>query len=384
MERIVFLSEGRINILENSCVKALECEIAETYRERAREIRRNKEWKQSGTGAQFMGSSMFTGVFQEPSIMDIKLPVTGVSRVSCECDERLIYAINFETGGGVYYTYTTTDAQDTHIFVNTTTSFYELDVNSSGVVAVSCANSHIERHISLLDIEKNDFHSITDGECSDCNPRWSRKNENVLYYDSAGIGYDSGGRYAGFGPRSVYKLNVKTGELDEILVGGEFEYVSPYEDADGNLYFIRRPYKPAGGKMSLKDFLLAPFKFLKAIGGWMDFFSRRYTGEPLNTAGVNPAKANQKSPQQIFIDGNLLESEKNLKLNAATGDKNPGYAPRNWELIVKSPDGEEKILQKSVMSYCVTKDAIVYSNGKYIISEKEAVKVHLAMKLTAC
>ncbi|MCL2577500.1 MAG: hypothetical protein FWE27_05560 [Defluviitaleaceae bacterium] len=377
MEQIVFLSEGRINILQDSAVRVLECKIAEKYRERAREIRRKNEWKNSGTGANFMGSSLFTGAFKDAPEIALKLPVTGVSRES----DRLVYALNFETGGGLYYTHFTSEGQDTHIFVNTSTSFFELDVNSSGIIAVSCANSRVERHISLFNISENNFNGITDGECSDCNPKWSRKNENILYYDSAGIGYTNSGHFGGFGPRSVYRLNIKTGELDEILTGGEFEYVSPFEDEDGNLYFIRRPYKQAKVSISLFDFLTAPFKILRAIGGWFNFFSLRYTGEPLNTAGANPAKANQKSQQQIFIDGNLLEAEKNLKLNLAAGDKNPGYAPRNWELVKKSPGGEEKILQKSVISYCVTNNGIVYSNGKYIISENKAVKAHLATKL---
>jgi hypothetical protein len=378
MERIIFLSEGRINILQDSKVRALECEIAEKYIERAREIQRKKEWKQTGTGAQFMGSSMFTGFSHEFSAMEMKLPVAGV----CKSDERLIYSINFEAGGGFYFTQPNSDVADSHIFVNTTTKFFELDINSSGVIAISCANHYLERHISLFKIKENDFRGLTDGECSDCNPSWSRRDENVLYYDSAGIGY-SGGHFAGFGPRSIYKLNVKTGELDEILEGNKFEYVNPFEDENGNLYFIRRPFKMPGEKMSLKDFLLAPFRVLRAIGSWFNFFSIRYTGKPLNTSGANPAKSSQKTPQQIFIDGNLLEAEKNIKLNAAAGDKNAGYVPRSWELVKKSPSGEEEILKKSVMSFCVTKDGIVYSNGKYIISENEAVKVHLATKLEA-
>ena len=116
----MFLSDGRINILsgsgENANVRALECSIAEKYRERAREIRMRNEWKQTGSGAKFMGGgSLFTGIFQhEPH--EIRLFVTGVSR---ENDERLVYSINFETGGGVYFTYPNSVEQDTHLFVNT-------------------------------------------------------------------------------------------------------------------------------------------------------------------------------------------------------------------------------------------------------------------------
>jgi len=380
---IVFLSEGRVHVISgsgsNANVRKLECSVAEKYRERAREIRQKNEWKHTGSGAAFMGSSMFTGDFMGGEPQDIRLFVTGVAREN----DRLVYALNFEDGGGVYFTYPDASEQDTHLYVDTKTSFYELDVNKSGVVAVSCATNHVERHIALLSTTKNDFRTLTDGDCSDCNPRWSRKNESVLYYDSAGIGYTSEGYFAGFGPRSVYRLNVKTGELDEVLQNADYDYVSPSEDAQGNLYFIRRPFKQPVHRMSLADTLLAPFRFLRAIGGWMDFFSRKYTGKPLNTAGANPAKQVQKSPQQIFIDGNLLEAEKNLKMNAAAGEANPGYAPRSWELVKKTPDGSETVLHKGVMGYCITDNGVAYSNGKYVISDNDTVSAHLAGKLNS-
>ena len=46
-----------------------------------------------------------------------------------------------------------------------------------------------------------------------------------------------------------------------------------------------------------------------------------------------------------------------------------------------TPDGEESILHKSVMNYIVTDDGVIYSNGKYIVSDKNAVKAHLAEKI---
>jgi len=160
-----------------------------------------------------------------------------------------------------------------------------------------------------------------------------------------------------------------------------FDYYYPFEDQDGNLYFIRRPHKQNSGGMTIVDYITAPFKILRALGGMLDLFTRRHTGESLKSSGANPAKVNQKSQEQIYIDGNLLEAEKTLKKNAAAGDKNPGYAPQDWELVMKTPDSEEKVLQKSVISYCVTPQGTTYSNGKYIISNDHAVKVHLAAKL---
>ena len=377
MKQIAFLAEDRINILSETdgkfVAQPLNCTIAEKYREREREIRLKNEWKQSGRGA------MFTGAYLDSEhAIDIRLPIVGLSQ---GVDERFVYSINFEKGGGIYFKHPNPEELETPILVHISTNFFELDVNSSSKLAVSCAENYLERHIALLRTDSTHLQYITEGDCCDCNPKWSLKGENVLYYDSAGIGYNNAGHFAGFGPRSIYRLNTETGELDEVLEHPEFDYCYPFEDKDGSLYFIRRPHKQPRSTMTVIDILTAPFKILRALGGMLDLFTRRHTGESLKSSGANPAKLNQKSQEQIYIDGNLLEAEKTLKKNAAAGDKNPGYAPQSWELVVRTPNGEEKVLHKSVMSYCLTPNGIVYSNGKYIVVKDNAVKMHLATKL---
>jgi len=371
MEKITFISEGKINVTTGENTRILNCQTADKYREREREIRLKNEWKSKGMGA------MFTGSYSGDAPLDIRLPIAGLAR---GIDERLVYSINFESGGGIYFKHLDDGELETPILVSTKMSFFELDVNAAGRIAVSTGENYLERHITLLKVDDSYSQGITEGESADCNPRWSLRDENMLYYDSAGIGYDGSGHFAGFGPRGVFRLDIKTGELDEVLVGGKYDYYCPFEDEHGNLYYIRRPYKQNSGGMSAADYAAAPGKILRAFGGWLDFFTRRYSGESLKTSGTNPAKGNPKSPEQIFIDGNLIEAEKLLKQNAAAGDKNPGYAPQDWELMVNKR-GVEQVLHKSVMGYCVTNGGIVYSNGKYIISGDKAVKAHLASKI---
>ncbi|MCL2235931.1 MAG: hypothetical protein FWB98_05795 [Defluviitaleaceae bacterium] len=374
MKQTAFLSEGRISLLQDGNVKDLTCTTAEKYREREREIRMRNEWKHSGAGA------MFTGTYRyDEGGLDIKLPIMGIS---CGLDGRLLYTLNFDDGGGIYFKHPDPTEPETPVLADLKTAFFELDINPSGNIAVSCAENYLERHIGFLNADKPHLQSLTEGECSDCNPKWSRRDENVLFYDSAGIGYSANGHFAGFGPRSICRLNTKTGELDEILTDDKFDYTAPFEDEDGNLYFIRRPYKqPKGGKMTFMDYIKAPGKIARTFGGWLDFKSRTYTGESLKSSGANPAKGNTKSPQQIFIDGNLLEADKAMKKNAAAGDKNPGIIPRDWELMVRRANGSEEVLQKSVMSYCVTNGGIAYSNGKFIVINETATKASLASKL---
>ncbi|MCL2576126.1 MAG: hypothetical protein FWE33_06805 [Defluviitaleaceae bacterium] len=372
MTRLAFISDGRINILDtDGKPKSLECIVADKYRQREREIRNRNEWKNSGAGAMFTGNYQF-----EDEQEARKLPVAGLSN---GIDERLVFSVNYEVSGGIYFKHS--DGFETPILVSQKVKFFEIDVNKNGYIAASSAEPTSQRHICVFKIDDTYPQDVTEGDCVDYNPKWSLKDENILYYDSAGIGYDTNGFVAGYGPRSIYRLNIKTGELDEVLEGDKYEYTNPFEDIEGNLYYIRKPYKLGKDRMSAKDLAKAPGKLARAVGGWLDLFTRRYSGEKLKTSGANPAKHIQKSAEQMFVDGNLFEAEKAMKENTAAGDKNPGYIPRDWELVKRDFKGVETVLQRSVMSYFVTDSGIIYSNGKYIVGDDNAIKAHLATKL---
>ena len=191
-----------------------------------------------------------------------------------------------------------------------------------------------------------------------------------------------------YGPKSIYRLDTATKDLEEVLSDDTSNFSNPYEDGYGNLFYIKRPYKESHVEpMSLRDILLAPFKIFRAIGGWLNFFTIRYSGQSLKTSGANPAVTPKKTPEQLFVEGNMLKAEKNLKQNTRLGEKYPGYAPSDWQLIMRMPSGEEKIIKKGVLSYCVLPDnTVIYSNGQYIIAlkndnEEIVATTHLATKL---
>ncbi|KXZ67245.1 hypothetical protein AVENLUH5627_02225 [Acinetobacter venetianus] len=140
---------------------------------------------------------------------------------------------------------------------------------------------------------------------------------------------------------------------------------------NGQLYYLKRPYQGQNySGSSIKDILMAPFKILRAIFGWLDFFTQRYTGESLkSTSGANPAKARQKSEEELFVEGNLIKAQKTLQQNQNAGEKFAGVIPRNWELVQQSASGEQKVLKKGVLSYALgADDSVYYSNGKYLMS----------------
>ena len=143
----------------------------------------------------------------------------------------------------------------------------------------------------------------------------------------------------------------------------------PQCDGKGNLYYVKKPFKPenSGRKGGcLTDLLLAPFRLIKAIVGFFNIFTVKYSGKNLTTSGGS-AKAKGKDSEKIFIDGNLISAEKERKENQNKGDAYPGIIPRSFELRCLTREGEDRLIRKGVLAYRVCEAGILYSNGSYIL-----------------
>lgn len=382
--KTIFLSEGNLCELKDGEIIVHTNQAYENYKQSIKEINKKKEWKTTGTGAQFTGAYYAAG---DDADLEKMASISGI----CPCsDGKVVYAFNAENTGGLYITdLQNPQEKDAFIRVDQRLHFHDMDVNNENKIIVTMGDSYNNKHLALMEIGSVDYNVLTEGDCIDSSPKWSKKYPNVVYYDSCGIGYDQYGNFGGYGPKSIYKLNITTRDLEEVLEKEGHDLYSPYEDEHGNLYYLQRPYKTIKKEpMSIKDFLLAPFKILRAIGGWLDFFTMRYSGESLKTSGANPAVTPKKSKEELFIEGNLVKATENMKKNARLGERNPGYIPSDWRLMMKSVTGEEKIIKKGVLSYCVTSDGVLYTNGKYIIhatdqSEQVIAKSHMATKISS-
>jgi len=224
-----------------------------------------------------------------------------------------------------------------------------------------------ERHLCILEINSNRVQYLTEGECQDANPYFNPVHSDQIYYDSCGLAYEDEIR---FGPKEICLLDLKTGELETLLSDQAYDFFKPFADHQGNLYFLKKPYKQQSYRSgsALKDIILAPVRIMKAIIGWLDFFTQRYSGESLkNTSGANPAKSKTKSEEEIFVEGNLIKAQKNLAQNKLAGEKYPGLIPNSWQLMHRNTAGEITCLKKGVMSYAVKDGQVFYSNGQHLI-----------------
>jgi len=156
---------------------------------------------------------------------------------------------------------------------------------------------------------------------------------------------------------------MESGSVTPILDEPAFDFLKPRVCPAGNLHFIRRPYEaPAYGMGSaLTDTLFFPFRLLRALFHYLNFFSLMYSRKPLTSASGPALNADIKN---ILLQGRRVDAEKAMR-SARTVQGVPSLVPDNWELVRRDTHGNEKVLATNVASYDISPDGtVVYSNGR--------------------
>lgn len=363
---LYYISAKNLLKFDDGKESSISCQAINQYTKNIKQIKDRRAWKTEGSGAMFMGIS---GVDYDD--FDAIYP-TAIAFMG---ENLYAYSARLQEGTAIQSKMTDNDATSEGLILRKSDfQVFDLcyDPTNKRVIASASDTSYAspcdERHLCVLSLDSSRTQFVTEGECQDKNPSIDPNNSTVIYYDSCGLAYTQDKVI--FSPRQINRLDLATGELSTILSDDKFDYFAPNMDTCGNLYVIRRPYREhddISPVSNLKDMLLAPFKILKAIIGWLDFFTKRYTGESLKTSGVNPARTKPKDEEELFIEGNLIKANKNFLKNQADGEKFAGFIPKSWELIKCSPNGEIHVVKKGVMAYCLASDDVIISNGKSLI-----------------
>lgn len=351
--KIIYISDNKIYKCTDGKITELSSERAQHYKSTVSEIRRNKEWKHSGTGAQFMGTAAPAGneaVFV--SINGIADDGTG-----------LVYSIQLGEMGGIYRKNPDKpEAAEEHIFTGMNRDIGSISIKNGKIAA--CSNGHP----SIFDMKGN-FEDITDGDSIESQPCWSAEDDRI-FCSTAGIARNQYGAPAAYSPRSIMAVDLNAGSMEELYADEKYDFLRPSNDSSGNFYYIRQPYKVPEEKNPLwKDVLLFPVRIIKALMGFLNAFSVLFGGESLRSGRKQgDVKTKDKSDRELFFEGRLLEAEKNEKENTAKGEKNPGIFPLSRVLVRIAPDGTETVLKRGVMDYAVLSDgSIVCSNGRSLL-----------------
>lgn len=380
---LIYSSENKIFQYdeEKKLLTEIPCGKITKYRETIRSIQQRKEWKTTGSGAQFM--NMTADVIDTN---ELPVHISGLA----VCGEELVYGVNLEDTGSLYHrSFDPKDDCEGLVRASNEFVFGAFDCKGNKL-AVSMGANRYCLHIAVMDIGGK-YDEYTDGDTIEENPCWSKKRDGV-YFSTAGYARDQYGAVAATSPRSIAYLDLDRKTMTEIVSDEQYDYLHPRENENGVLYYIRQPYggeKPQSG-ITFKDVVMFPYRLIKGLFGFLNFFTTIFGGESLKTGGAsaNGAKARQRSQKELIIEGNIINAEKLDKINEANGDKLSGIMPQSRVLIKRTADGSEEILYKGVLDYLPEEGgSVVVSNGRHLLRidgdgvQKHIAKAKLAEKL---
>lgn len=359
-----YLAAGRLRWKQGSNPAVpLESKFAESIRQRAVELHRRHAWKTEGRGAQFMrGGMLWAGAGRDPS--EMRITITGVT--AGERPGELYYTLDTPDISGLFLL---RDGGGDELRIYHTADFRLAEVAAHAAsrrLAFVLRDKAGSSSLAVMSFDGSQFMEVTQGDSVDASPQWVPGEGRQLVFQSAGIARDESGRYHGRGPYSIQRLDLDSGEMTPLLEDSGSDFLCPHVAGDGVLYCIRRPYESPHPRVKplrlLGDVLLFPFRLLYAVFQFFNFFTMKYTGNPLVTAG----NAGQRMPdlRQMMIWGNMVDADEAMKKNP--GQDSPDLVPKIWELVRFAPNaaGNGEVLARGVLSFDLAADgAILYSNG---------------------
>jgi YD repeat-containing protein len=232
-------------------------------------------------------------------------------------------------------------------------------------LVVASRNADGTAHVEVYDEEGNRTGAVTDGDCVDAAPSLVPGRARTIVYQSSGVArHAESGQLVALSHACVQMLDYGNGRVETLLDDPRHDFVAPRMDAQGRLFAIRRPAEQtvqqrAGTAVS--DMLLMPFRLLKAVFGYLNFFSMVYGKEPLRSSGGPRTPALDQDLGRLWLHGRMIELSK-VKTDAQYGGN---LVPRSWELVrVDRAGAEPEVIAQHVAAFDVGPDGrVAWTNG---------------------
>jgi len=359
-----YLSQGQLHLkLGNDPVRPIDSKFGESVRQRAAQINHRNAWKTQGTGAKFMSGGVLWGRNRADDPGEIPIDITGISR-GCKPGE-LFYSLSTPDIGGVFLL--RDRATDELRLLHTADFRVRRLAAGPGQESLACVVQRKggQSSIAVMRADGTDMREITTGDTIDDAPHWAPGGARELVFQSSAIGRNRAGFAVTQAPFAIYKLDLEAGTVNRLAEDPKFDLLMPQLSADGSLYYVRRPYRdpnqPPSPWRAALDLVLLPFRLLYAVFQFLNFFTVRYTGNPLTTTGN--ARQKHADIRKMMIWGNLLDADKAAD---RAEDGMPALVPKTWEFIRRKGDKEE-VIAKGVLCYDMYADgSLLYSNGSGI------------------
>ncbi len=361
--------------------RQIESPFAHELIERDLQSRRTTGWKNAPREQQ-------SGVIPSASLWGQRGPQTEDGMLSArferalrgDDDDTLYYVLGVGQTMGLFRRHLA-DEREVRLFHRTGWTCLGITYNPADKRLILAAqNANGSAHLEVYDEEGTRRGTITDGDCVDSSPSLVPGRAKTVVYQSSGVArHPQGGYLMALGHACVHLLDYGSGRLEVLLDDPKFDFVAPRMDAAGVLYAIRRPAdKPQRERAgtALTDVLLMPLRLLKAVFGYLNFFSMIYGKEPLRSAGGPRTPELDQDLGKLWLHGRMIE------LSKARND--PQYAgslvPANWELVrVTHAGATPEVLARHVAGFDLHADAsVVYTNGYDIVELRDGAKKTLA------
>lgn len=333
-------------------VHSLYAQEAADKRERARD---RHSWKEGTSFSISAGGGM-----RNFKPADKPVQATSVARAA---NGDLLYFMSDDNVGGLFRR-VAASGNELRVMLRQHLQLSDLNAAPFGdLVAASARLSDGVSNIVLFKDDGNQYREVTGGDTVDSSPAWIPDAPKKLLFQSAGLARDPQGYIVAQGHASIQMLDMDSGSVSPVLEDPRFDYLKPRVCPAGNLHFIRRPYEAPryGAGSMLLDTLLFPFRLVRALFHYLNFFSLMYSRKPLTSASGPAMQADLKD---IILQGKRIDAEQALRNERAVQGV-PSLVPTSWELVRRNRDGEERVLASSVATYDLAPDGtVVYSNGR--------------------
>ncbi len=252
---------------------------------------------------------------------------------------------------------------------------------TTSVFALALEREHGAIRLATSEQEGRYLTTVTSGDCTDAAPAWLADKPRHLVFQSAGIGRSEHGVPLGLGPFAIREVDLDSGDITTVAESPDHDYLFPRYDASGGLWFIRRPYEQPGNKPVnfldlLLDIVLFPFRFLRGLFYFFNFFSMMFSGAPLATsAGRRDLNSQEQLAYSLW--GQMIDTKKIL--SERRRGKDTSMVPMTWKLVRRSKEGQEEVRGTNVLTFDLTSDGgVVYSDGfavHYLAADGTKTKV---------
>jgi hypothetical protein len=376
-KRLVFITRGKLFMKSgNGDPQEVQSPYVQEMMDRMERSRKLHSWKE---GTAFEPS--FVG---DQSNQPTEQQALNATAAQFTPNDKLLYFLSDKKVGGLFE-YDLKSGAEKRLLHQQRLLLGDLCIDHDGDrVLCSQKAANGTANIAIMDIEGDNYREVTGGDTVDSAPAWIPDNPDRIVFQSSGVARSEEGYVIALGPANIQMLDLNKSELTAIREDDELEFLQPKVTPDGDLLFIQRPYEVPRYSSSnlIMDFLLFPFRLLRAVFHYLNFFSLMYTRKPLTSASGPKVQADLK---ELLIKGKRIDAENALKKEHRVNGVR-SLVPRSWKLIRKNRNGEERVIATNVSSYDVMRDgSIIFTNGYgvFILDSSNTAQVVFKGKLIA-